>query len=183
MTESESEGRDQLWGDGAGDGMHPALAVISDSLRQDMPLLDADLRGSAAYARALGRCDVLSEEDAEMLATELETMRSDFESGSWRPIDAEDVHTAIEAEVTRRLPELGGRLHTGRRRNDQVATAFRLTVIDKIEHLMKAIVGVMERLRHRADQEIDTLMPAYTHLQRAQPVRLSHWLMGFFWPL
>ncbi|MEC9466655.1 MAG: argininosuccinate lyase [Myxococcota bacterium] len=183
MTESASEGREQLWGDGEGDGMHPALATISDSLRQDMPLLDADLRGSAAYARALGRCEVLSEEDAETLASELETMREDFRSGDWSPADAEDVHTAIEMEVTRRLPDLGGRLHTGRSRNDQVATAFRLTVIDKIEHLMKALVGVMERLHHRADLEIDTLMPAYTHLQRAQPVRLSHWLMGFFWPL
>jgi len=163
--------------------MHPALAAISDSLRQDMPLLDADLRGSAAYARALGRCGVLSEEDAETLATELEQMRADFNAGSWLPAGAEDVHTVIEAEVTRRLPELGGRLHTGRSRNDQVATAFRLTVIDKIEQVMEALVGVMERLRYRAGEEIDTLMPAYTHLQRAQPIRLAHWLMGYFWPL
>ena len=146
MGETEQDKQDHLWGDGADGGMHPALAVISDSLRQDMPLADADLRGSAAYARALGRCGVLTEDDAELLAGTLDTMRDELHSSDWKPKGAEDIHTAIEAEVTRRLPELGGRLHTGRSRNDQVGTAFRLTVMDKIDLIVKALIGVQERI-------------------------------------
>ena len=183
MGETEQDKQDHLWGDGADAGMHPALAVISDSLRQDMPLADADLRGSAAYARALGRCGVLTEDDAELLAGTLETMRDELDGGDWRPAGAEDIHTAIEAEVTRRLPELGGRLHTGRSRNDQVGTAFRLTVMDKIDLIVTALIGVQERILAQAEVNIDLLMPAYTHMQRAQPIRLSHWILSYFWPL
>lgn len=183
MAETDDDKKDHLWGDGADGGMHPALAVISDSLRQDMPLADADLRGSAAYARALGRCGVLGDEDAEILAGTIDEMRAQMKAGKWAPKDAEDIHTAIEAEVTRRLPELGGRLHTGRSRNDQVATAFRLTVMDKIDQIVRALIGVQERILAQAELNIDILMPAYTHMQRAQPIRLSHWILSYFWPL
>jgi len=182
MTETENEAKSQLWGVGA-TKMHPALATISDSLAQDLPLADADLRGCAAYARALGRCGVLTEADSEALAVALEQMRSELGSGEWVPAGAEDVHTAIEAEVTRRVGDLGGRLHTGRSRNDQVATAFRLTVMGLIDELVDAARSLQEQLVARAEAEIDTLMPAYTHMQRAQPIRLAHWLLAYFWPL
>ena len=174
MTDQEKQGQDQLWGDGSGAGMHPALALISDSLRQDLPLAEADLIASAAYARALSRCGVLSPQDGEVLARELESMLEDMREGDWVPRDAEDVHTAIEAEVTRRLPELGGRLHTGRSRNDQVGTAFRMTVRAKLDDIVDSMLELMDVIVERAVEELDTLMPAYTHLQRAQPIRLAH---------
>ena len=183
MTDQEKQGQDQLWGDGSGAGMHPTLALISDSLRQDLPLAEADLIASAAYARALSRCGVLSPQDGEVLARELESMLEYMREGDWVPKDAEDVHTAIEAEVTRRLPELGGRLHTGRSRNDQVGTAFRMTVRSKLDDIVDAMLELMEVIVEKAVEELDTLMPAYTHLQRAQPIRLAHWLMGYFWPI
>jgi argininosuccinate lyase len=163
--------------------MDPALAALSGSLGQDLPLADADLRASAAYALALGRCGVLQPDDATRLATALEQMRADLASGQWTPRDAEDIHTAIEAEVTRRVGELGGRLHTGRSRNDQVATAFRLAARERAQDLIADVRGLQRVLVARAMEEIDTLLPAYTHLQRAQPVRLAHWLLAHFWPL
>lgn len=172
-----------LWGGGFDEGMHPALAAISDSLDQDMPLADADLRASQVYARALGRCGVLSAAQGEQLATTLESMRQELHAGTWVPGGVEDIHTAIEAEVTRRLGELGERLHTGRSRNDQVSTAFRLATYDLAQEIIAAIQDFQSILVQRAESEIDTLVPAYTHVQRAQPIRLAHWIMGFFWPM
>jgi len=172
-----------LWGGGFEGGMHPALAALSVSLQQDLPLADADLRASAVYARGLGRARVLSAADAEKLVATLEALRSELDDGSWAPAGAEDVHTAIEVEVTKRTGDLGARLHTGRSRNDQVATAFRLAVREQATDLVRAIRGVQATLVERATAEVDTLVPAYTHIQRAQPMRLAHWVMAHFWML
>lgn len=173
----------KLWGGGFSEGMHPSLAAISESLDQDMPLADADLRGSAAYARALGRCGVLNAADGETLSAGLLALREELAAGTWVPQDAEDIHGAIEAEMTRRLPGLGERLHTGRSRNDQVSTAFRIAVREGLDALEGAMVELQRALVDRAEAELDTLVPSYTHIQRAQPIRLSHWILGFFWPL
>ena len=115
-----------LWGGGFDAGMHPALQQISYSLSQDMPLAAADLEASAAWAAALGTAGILSASEAQRLDGILVQLREDLVAGRWIPADAEDIHTAIEAEVTRRGGELGQRLHTGRSRNDQVATDTRL---------------------------------------------------------
>ena len=163
--------------------MHPSLAAISDSLGQDGPLAHADLQGSIAYAKALGRCGVLQEAQAETLANGLSTLLDEFERGSWVPQEAEDIHTSIEEEITERLGDLGARLHTGRSRNDQVATAFRLAIMKEIDGLIAEVRDLQKALLDQAENEIDTLVPSYTHLQRAQPIRLAHWLMAYFWPL
>jgi len=184
MTSSgESVRTASLWGGGFATGMHPALEALSVSLEQDLPLADADLRASAAYARALGRAGVLSAPDAERLASELEAMRADLENGRWIPTAAEDVHAAIEQEITKRTGDLGARLHTGRSRNDQVATAFRLAVCEGTAELQRSVRRLQAVLIERAADEMETLLPAYTHVQRAQPVRLAHWLMAYFWAL
>ncbi|MEO0814655.1 MAG: argininosuccinate lyase, partial [Myxococcota bacterium] len=173
----------KLWGGGFSEGMHPALAVISESLEQDMPLADADLRGSAAYARALGRCGVLKKDEAERLATGLLALREELADGRWVPANAEDIHGAIESEMTARLPGIGERLHTGRSRNDQVSTAFRIATREGIDQIIACIRELQSALIARAADELDTLVPSYTHIQRAQPIRLAHWIMGWFWPL
>ncbi|MEO1172355.1 MAG: argininosuccinate lyase, partial [Myxococcota bacterium] len=178
-----AEDKAKLWGGGFSEGMHPALAAISESLEQDLPLADADLRGSAAYARALGRCGVLSEDESARLSDGLLELRGDLAHGRWIPTDAEDVHGAIEAEVTRRLPGLGERLHTGRSRNDQVSTAFRIAVREGVDTVIERIRRLQSALVARAKDELDTLVPSYTHIQRAQPIRLAHWILGYFWPL
>ncbi len=173
----------RLWGRADQEGIHPAFAAISDSLLQDLPLADADLRASAAYARALARAGLLDAAEGECLADALESMRAELRSGAWVPGPAEDIHTAIEAEVTRRLGSLGARLHPGRSRNDQVATAFRIAVRERAEALDGAARGLGRVLLERAAEEIDTLLPGYTHWQRGQPVRLAHWLLAHFWAL
>jgi len=181
--DSDAVPRATLWGGGFSQPMHPALAAISDSLIQDLPLADADMRASAAYAQALVRCGVLRAGEGEILTTTLAAMREDLAAGRWIPAGVEDIHTAIEAELVRRAGELGERIHTGRSRNDQVATAFRLAVCERGDALADAVRGLQRSILRRAEAEIDTLLPAYTHLQRAQPTRLAHWLLAHFWPL
>jgi argininosuccinate lyase len=172
-----------LWGGGFAEPMHPALAALSNSLAQDLPLADADLRASAVYARALARAGVLTDSESAELFAALEAMRADLAAGRWVPRDAEDIHAAIETELVRRIGQPGESLHTGRSRNDQVATAFRLAVRERAAALIGGVCEVASALLGRAEREVETLLPAYTHLQRAQPVRLAHWLLAHFWPL
>ncbi len=167
---SSQQAATPLWSGGFAEAMHPALAAISDSLAQDAPLAEADLFASAAYARALGQCGVLKAAQAAKLARCLEDMRRQLQHGTWTPGGAEDIHTAIEAEVVRRLGALGERLHTGRSRNDQVSTAFRLTVAEQLAVLLDALHALKSTLVERAAAELSTLLPSYTHMQRAQPV-------------
>lgn len=173
----------QLWGGGFESSMHPALQALSVSLFHDLPLAESDLVASAAYAAALARAGVLSAEDAAMLEKTLQEMREDFVAGRWIPRDAEDIHTAIEIEVTSRAGEVGARLHTGRSRNEQVVTAFRMAVRDQIAWILEGLRALQRALVQRAEEELDTLLPAYTHTQRAQPMRLAHWLMSHGWAL
>jgi argininosuccinate lyase len=171
-----------LWG-GFSESMHPALARISESLNQDLPLAHADIIASSVYARALARCGVLTTDEGDQLSASLEKLAEEFDAGTWMPTGAEDVHSAIEAEITARLGDLGGKLHTGRSRNDQVSTAFRLAVAERIDSILDQVKELQSTLVKRATAEMDTLLPAYTHVQRAQPIRLSHWLLSHFWPL
>jgi len=180
------EGGGPLWNGGFDEPMHPALRKISCGLGPDLPLADADLLASAAWAAALGRCGALSEADAQLLETTLLAMRSDLAAGRWNPSaddGIEDIHTAIEREVTRRAGEAGLKLHTGRSRNDQVATALRMALRERIDELIAASQDLQRTLALRAAEEIDTLLPAFTHMQPAQPVRLAHWLLSHVWPL
>src|SRR5262245_20549105 len=109
-----------LWGGGFEVPMHAALFDLSASLEQDLPLADADLVASAAWADALCDAGVLSVAEAAALGSALDAMRKDLRAGRWVPEHAEDIHTAIEAEVVRRTGDTGRKLHTGRSRNDQV---------------------------------------------------------------
>lgn len=170
-----------LWGGAS--VMHPALVALSESLAQDLPLADADLRASAAYAKALAKCGVLTEGEAKTLADGLEGLRKDLASGAWMPTAVEDIHAAIEGELTQRYGEVGQKLHTGRSRNDQVATAFRLAARERVDGLIADVKRVQAALADRAEDEIDTLVPSYTHVQRAQPIRLSQWLLAHFFAL
>ncbi len=163
--------------------MHPALAALSESLAQDLPLADADLRASAVYARGLARCGVLTKDEGETLANGLMALREELTDGTWLPADVEDIHAAIESELTKRHGDVGAKLHTGRSRNDQVATAFRLAARERVDGLIAGIKAVQSALVQRAEDEIDTLMPSYTHMQRAQPIRLAHWLLAHFFML
>jgi len=151
------------------------------SLPVDKRLWREDIDGSIAHARMLGNCEIISPEEAQSLITELENIRACIEAGTFAPGHrAEDIHMLIEAELTARLGDLGGRLHTGRSRNDQVATDLRLHLKRRLtsEHL-PLLLELREVLIEAARANKKIIIPGYTHLQRAQPILLAHYLLAY----
>lgn len=158
-----------------------AMQKLNASVDVDSALWRVDIRGSQAHARGLARAGVLSEDEAEVLVRGLDQVKTEIESGQFVWDQArEDVHMNIEARLTEIVGKVGGKLHTARSRNDQVATDLRLYCRDAIFEVQTAIHQLCEIIVDRAEQEIDILMPTYTHLQRAQPSRLSHHLMAWY---
>ena len=150
------------------------------SLRFDSRLFRQDIAGSVAHAGMLGRQGIIAAEDAESMIKGLGGILADLESGALAfDGEAEDIHSFVEAELTRRIGAAGGRLHTGRSRNDQVATDLRLYLKDEVPAVLARILLLMEMLCGKAAGHLRTVMPGYTHLQRAQPVTLAHVLMAY----
>ena len=162
--------------------MLPELVAWTTSLAHDRALVREDLLGSAAHVTMLRKVGLLDEADAKKLRGALLGMFAQAERGELElPDGEEDVHMAIEARLTRELGETGKRLHTARSRNDQVALALRLHVRDQAARTLGELAALVGELADRAEAEIDVVLPAYTHRQRAQPVSagflLSAWCM------
>jgi len=155
---------------------------FGDSFGFDRRLYAADIEGSMAYARALARAgQVTSAEEADLIAG-LEQVRAEFEAGTFQAQpDDEDIHTAVERRLGELIGAPAGKLHTGRSRNDQVSTDLRIYLLAEARSLDRALVEVQAALVEQAEAHLDLLMPGYTHLQQAQPVLFSHWLMSLFW--
>jgi argininosuccinate lyase len=152
------------------------------SLSYDRRLAPYDLRGSRAHVEGLLRSGLLQAEEASAILGALTTVEEEMSSGRFTFVaDDEDIHTAIERRVTELAPGVGEKLHTGRSRNDQVATAFRLFVKDALVEVAVALLDLQATLAERADEAGDTYLPGYTHLQRAQPVLLAHHLLAHAW--
>ncbi|MFN2242166.1 MAG: argininosuccinate lyase, partial [Anaerolineae bacterium] len=157
---------------------------FGDSISFDWRLYAADIRGSIAYAGALERAGVISAQEQEQLVGGLEQVRDEFERGAFEVQSGdEDIHTAVERRLGELIGPVAGKLHTGRSRNDQVAADFRLYLLDEMAALEQALVLLQEAIVTKARAHLDVLMPGYTHLQQAQPVLFSHWLMSYFWKL
>ena len=174
----------KLWG-GRFSGDNDAQAwALNASIDFDQRLAPQDVRGSIAWAAALQDAGILSVDEADEIKTGLNTIATEFEEGTFvfEPGD-EDIHTAVERRLTALIGPVAGKLHTGRSRNDQVVTDFRLWMLDHLPLLDEALVGLQRVLVQRAEADTDVIMPGYTHLQRAQPVLLSHWWLSHFWPL
>jgi argininosuccinate lyase len=168
------------WSDRFEQRLHPAIERFNASIGFDLTLLQEDLDGSVAHARMLGRCGVISPEEAQQLMDGLEAIRAEAAAGQFRPgVEAEDVHFAVERRLTERLGALGKKLHTGRSRNDQVGTDLRLWLRRRIADLDTALLRFQQSLLHHAERHVDTLIPGYTHLQRAQPLSLAHHLLAY----
>jgi argininosuccinate lyase len=168
-----------LWKGRFQGGLDPSVRDFTASLELDKRLASHDVRGSIAHARMLGRQNVISKDEAATLVRELERIAGQIASGTFGwPADAEDVHSAIERVLTERVGAVGGKLHTGRSRNDQIALDLRLLVVELLERLDTAVRSLARALVDRASEESDTVMPGYTHLQRAQPVSLAHHLLA-----
>mmetsp|Transcript_42886 Transcript_42886/g.130494 ORF Transcript_42886/g.130494 Transcript_42886/m.130494 type:complete len:428 (+) Transcript_42886:477-1760(+) len=143
-----------------------------------------DLQGSIAYAKATAKVGIISEEERDQLISGLEKVKEEWASGSFeiKPGD-EDIHTANERRLTEIVGPVGGKLHTGRSRNDQVATDTRLWTVAAERDILKDIGTFLEAGAEVAEKNIDILMAGYTHLQPAQPIRFSHWLMSHMTPV
>ena len=173
-----------LWGGRFSAPTDAQLRALNDSIRFDRRMAREDVEGSQAWARALVGAGVLDEEQAQRLVAGLAQVLREFDEDVFelRPGD-EDIHTAVERRLTEIVGTEGGRLHTGRSRNDQVATDLRLWSMRACERVSGLIRELQAALVARAAEHLETLMPGYTHLQPAQPVTVAHWLLGYFWML
>ena len=164
-----------LWSGRFAGSLDPSIRAFTASLELDKRIALHDVRGSIAHARMLGRQGIIPAADSQTIVTALEKIEAELRAGTFPwPADAEDVHSAVERVLTERIGALGGKLHTARSRNDQVALDLRLLVVELLADLDRAAKGLALALVARAQDEIDTILPGYTHLQRAQPVSLAH---------
>ncbi|WP_418739937.1 argininosuccinate lyase [Enorma sp.] len=173
-----------LWSGRFEEGAAPVTQAFGASLPVDKALYKQDIAGSRAHAQMLAAQGIISEEDAEAIRAGLAAIERDIDAGAFTfDIADEDIHMAIEAELTRRIGEPGARLHTGRSRNDQVATDTRLAAKALAKRLMQANLGLRHALLEAAERAGDTVLPGMTHLQHAQPVLFAHHLLAYAWML
>eukprot|EP00656_Telonema_subtile_P003003 TRINITY_DN11382_c0_g2_i3.p1 TRINITY_DN11382_c0_g2~~TRINITY_DN11382_c0_g2_i3.p1 ORF type:complete len:271 (-),score=73.04 TRINITY_DN11382_c0_g2_i3:1008-1820(-) len=157
----------------------PIMDQFNASISYDKRMWRQDIVGSAAYARALGKCGIISAQEVHQICDGLELVKAEWAAGEFKidPSD-EDIHTANERRLTELIGAVAGKLHTGRSRNDQVATDMRLWLSDEIKEMRLQMAALIDTAASRAEAEVEVLMPGYTHLQKAQPVRWSHWVMS-----
>jgi argininosuccinate lyase len=173
----------KLWGGRFAGATSPLLDAVNRSIGVDFRLWPFDIRLSKAWAVALWGARVISLEESKELERGLERVAEKLAAGA-TPLPAdEDVHTLIDRMLHDEIGDVASKLHTGRSRNDQVATATRLWTTDACARLDDAIRAVQRVMLRRAHELEDALLPAYTHLQRAQPVSGAHWMLSHFWPL
>lgn len=165
-------------------GTDPIMEKFNESIHFDKRMWDQDIRGSMAYAKALVKSSIITKEEGQSLLSGLDLVRNEWSSGTFelKPGD-EDIHTANERRLTELIGPVGGKLHTGRSRNDQVATDTRLWTVEAERSILSDIGTFLTVSAEFAQRHMDVLMAGYTHLQPAQPVRFSHWLMSHVAPI
>lgn len=173
-------GSDKLWAGRFTKDTAAAVHAFNRSIDFDFRLYKQDIRGSIAHAQMLEHVGILTRAELEDITSGLDSIQAEIESGAL-PFDpaAEDIHMFIESELTRRIGEAGKKLHTGRSRNDQVALDIRLYLRDDVLLIKEQIVSFVHCLMDLATAHTETVLPGYTHLQRAQPVTLAHHLMAY----
>ena len=173
-----------LWGSRMSAAPADALMAFTASLAFDKRLAASDVKGSVAHVHGLLRAGILTAVESDSLVDALQQVAAELASGSFAYLDTdEDIHTAIERRVTELAPESGAKLHTGRSRNDQVATALRLFTRSELARVIRHVITLQKTLERRATAVGDAYLPGYTHLQRAQPVLLAHHLLAHGWAL
>ena len=183
MTGEDASGTHKLWGGRFRSGPAPELDAVNRSSGTDFRLWPFDVALSRAWAVALREGGVLSSEECERIVSGLDAVRAKIQAGA-QPIPSdEDVHTMIDRLLHAEAGEAASRLHTGRSRNDQVATASRLWAMDAARSLNHLVLDAQRALVEQAAALGDAIMPSYTHMQRAQPVLAAHWVLAHFWPL
>jgi argininosuccinate lyase len=173
-----------LWGGRFSGKLDPGAWALNTSIGFDKRLAHHDICGSLAWAVAIQQAGVLTKEECKTICQELRVIDREIIDGSFTYMDVdEDIHTAVERRLGELIGDLASKLHTGRSRNDQVATDFRMWMLSSISEIKVALSGLQRVLVERAEHDLDLIMPGYTHLQRAQPILLGHWWLSIFWPL
>jgi argininosuccinate lyase len=169
----------KLWGGRFVGGTDPLMEQFNESISFDQRLNLVDVKGSQAYIKALANCGIVTSDECSTIVAGLDDVAKEWTAGTFEiKAGDEDIHTANERRLTELVGEVAGKLHTGRSRNDQVATDVRLWMKEEVAALQGAMVTLLRTAVDRAEAEVDVIMPGYTHLQRAQPVRWSHWMMS-----
>ena len=172
----------KLWGGRFTGKTDPLMEAFNASITFDRKLWAVDLRGSQAYARALARTGIITDSEAAQIVAGLDQVAAEWQAGTFTLVESdEDIHTANERRLTELIGTVAGKLHTGRSRNDQIATDIRLWLREQIAELRGHLHQLIRVTVERAEVEIELLMPGYTHLQPAQPIRWSHWLLSHAW--
>lgn len=175
------EQTNQSWGGRFTESTDAFVAAFTASVDFDRRMYQQDIDGSIAHAQMLERIGILTAADCQAIISGLEEIRGEIERGTFAwSAELEDVHMNIEARLTERIGAAGKRLHTGRSRNDQVATDIRLYLRAAIDHITVELRRLMSGLAHMAEAEAETIMPGFTHLQVAQPVSFGHHLLAWF---
>lgn len=170
----------KLWGGRFSESTDAFVEEFTESVSFDKELALYDISGSIAHARMLGNQGIIPKEDAEKIIKGLEKIREEIKQGKfqWKK-ELEDVHMNIEKALIEKIGDIGGKLHTGRSRNDQVITAFRLYLKEETNNIINLLRQLKKALLKKAEETVDIVMPAYTHLQRAQPIRLAHYFLAY----
>ncbi len=161
--------------------LNPAIAIFNASIGFDIELIEYDLTGSIAHAKMLAKTKIISDSEAQQLEFGLEQIRTEYQQGNFNPgVEAEDVHFAVERRLIEIVGDVGKKLHTARSRNDQVGTDIRLYLRAQIEQIQQQLRQFQTALLVHSENHVETLIPGYTHLQRAQPLSLAHHLLAYF---
>jgi argininosuccinate lyase len=174
----------KLWGGRFTKQTERLVEAYTASIGFDQELAEQDIQGSLAHVTMLGRCGILPPDDVEAIKVGLLTVREKIRAGEWRfDVADEDIHMSVERALIDLIGPVGGKLHTGRSRNDQVATDMHLYVRKQVVHFVALLRALQEALINQAKANLETILPGYTHLQRAQPILLAHHLMAYVWML
>lgn len=170
----------KLWGGRFAAPTADDMRQFNDSFRFDQRLADADITGSVAWAGALADAGLISSDERDRLLEGLNLVRQEFAEGRFvAQLGDEDIHTAVERRLNELVGPVAGKLHTGRSRNDQVATDMRIFCLGAVQVLQTRLTQLQQALLDQAEQHVATLMPGYTHMQRAQPITFGHWCLAY----
>lgn len=171
----------KLWGGRFSKSTDKSVDDFNSSIRFDQRMYRQDIMGSVAHAKMLGKQGIIEKSESDLIVKTLGEILADIEDGKVEfLIDAEDIHMNIETILISRIGDAGKRLHTGRSRNDQVALDIRMYLRDEADEVAKMLADLKDIVLSVAEENIETIMPGYTHLQKAQPITLAHHFMAYY---
>ncbi|MFC3211651.1 argininosuccinate lyase [Planomicrobium okeanokoites] len=174
----------KLWGGRFQKSAEQWVDEFGASIGFDQKLVMEDIQGSKAHVKMLGNCGILTEDESSLILSGLETLKQKADAGELEYSSAnEDIHLNLEKFLIDEIGPVGGKLHTGRSRNDQVATDMHLYLKNRVGEIIQAVDHFQQAIAEQAESHVETVVPGYTHLQRAQPISFGHHLMTYFWML